>query len=426
MRRLAALALLVASAGNALPQDKPVITLEEAEARAVKRHPRIAAAGFGAQAAGSIVKQVRAAFHPLVSANVTTAGADRDTSIAAGTLQTSGLASRAATGVGASQLITDFGRTSNLADAARRRAEAQQSNVAQTRAEVLLQVKQAYYAVLASDASLKVVQARVHMQEVTLRQVRALAENNLRSTLDVSFADVSLSEAQLALYQAENTASASRAQLASAMGQEDDVEFEVVDIALPPRAGDDAPALIAEAMRNRPDLSAARLNENAAQRFAAAEKRLRYPAISAVAVLGAVPVHQKNLAGQYSAAGLNISIPFLNGGAFKARWAEAEFRAQGAGKEADALRVQIAASVRLANLEANTAWRRLDVTARLVDQTATALRLANTRYELGLSGILELTQAQLAHTSARISAATAKYDYLSRIASLSYAIGALR
>lgn len=409
-----------------MPQEKRTITLEEAEKLALGQHPRIAAAGFGAQAAGSAVQQVRAGALPLASANVTAAGAERDTAIAAGTLQTSGLASRAATGVGVSQLLTDFGRTANLTGAARQRAEALQRTVAQTRAEVLLQVRQAYYAVLAGDASLKAAEARVEMQAVTLRQVRALADNKLRSTLDVSFAEVSLSEAQMALYQAENVAKASRFQLGSAMGLEGEADFQVAGVPLPPKTDDDLGALIEEAMRNRPDLSAARLSESAAQRFAAAEKRLRYPSVSAVAVLGVVPVHQRNMAGRYGSAGLSISLPLLNGGAFKARWAEAEFRALGAGKEVEALRVRIAAGVRVARLEADTAWRRLDVTARLVEQTEVALRLANARYELGLSGIVELTQAQLARTSAQIAAANAKYDYLSKLADLSYAIGALR
>ena len=88
--------------------------------------------------------------------------------------------------------------------------------------------------------------------------------------------------------------------------------------------------------------------------------------------------------------------------------------------------MQIAGSVRVAWLEADIAWRRLDVTARLVDQANTALRLAKARYDIGLSGILELTQAQLSQTSAQIAAANAKYDYLTRMANLNYAIGAFR
>lgn len=407
-------------------QAPPFLTLEQAEELAVKNHPRLAAASLTAQALGAVERQVRSASQPLISGNLTTVGADRDTSIAAGTLQTSGLVSRAASGLGLSQLVTDFGRTSSLAAGARLRAAAQDRNVATTRAQVLLLVDQAYYNVLAAEAVLKVAQARLDVLRLTLRQVRALAESSMRSTLDVSFAEVSVSQAELALYQAENSEKATRALLSEAVGDQTNLPFGVADVPLPGPLGDDAEGLVQEALTNRPDLSVAKLNVSAAQRFAEAERKLRYPAISVVGAVGAVPFHQKNFAGQYSAAGLNISIPVLNGGLFAARTAEAEFRARAADKDADALALQIAASVRLAFLQAENAWQRLDVTARLVDQTTTAARLAKTRYETGLSGILELTQAQFSQTSAQIDAANAKYEYLNRVANLNYATGAFR
>ncbi len=407
-------------------QQPRTLTLEEAEQRAIRNHPRIAAAGFNAQAEATTVKQVKSAFQPLVGASLTSVGADRDTSIAAGQIQTSGLASRAATGIGLSQLITDFGRTSTLADSARLRAAAEQRNVDNTRAQVLLQVEQAYYGVLAADAVLKVAQATVDMQRVTLRQVKALAESSMKSTLDVSFAEVSVSEAELALYQAENAAKASQALLSAAIGDDKDSVFTVADVPLPGRLTADPESLVHEALQNRPDLAVAKLNQSAAERFAVAEKKLRYPAISAVGVVGVTPFHQKDFPDQYSAAGLNISVPFLNGGLYSARRAEAEFRARGTEKEAEALAVRIAANVRVGWIEADNAWRRIDVTARLVDQANTALRLAKARYDIGLSGILELTQAQLSQTSAMIASANAKYDYLTKMANLNYAIGALR
>jgi outer membrane protein len=291
---------------------------------------------------------------------------------------------------------------------------------------VLLQVEQAYYAVLAANAVLSVAQARLDMQLLTLRQVRALAESSLKSTLDVSFAEVAVSEAELALYQAENTAKANHALLSAAIGNDKDEQFVVADVSLPGRIDDDAETLVAEALKNRPELSVAKLNQSAAERLAQAEKKLRYPAISAVGVVGVVPVHQSEFSSQYSAAGLNISIPFLNGGLYSARRAEAELRARSSEKDAEALTVQIASGVRVAWIEANNAWRRLDVTARLVDQATRALRLAKARYDIGLSGILELTQAQLAQTSAQIASANAKYDYATRVANLNYAVGAFR
>ena len=140
---------------------------------------------------------------------------------------------------------------------------------------------------------------------------------------------------------------------------------------------------------------AAKLNQSAAEHFADAEKRLRYPSVSVVGVVGAIPVHQKNLSNQYGAAGVNVSIPFLNGGLYAARRDEADYRARQAEKESDVIALQVAAGVRVAWIEADNAWRRLDLTAKLVDQATTTLRLAKTRYEIGLSGILELTQAQL-------------------------------
>jgi outer membrane protein len=426
-RRLASIVLLAPISGAISgAQEARRLTLEQAEELAVKNHPRIASASLSAQAAGTTVTQVRSALQPLVTGNLTTVGADRGTAIAAGTLQTSGLASRAATGVAFSQLITDFGRTSTLADSARLRAAAQDRNVATTRAEVLLQVDQAYYHALAAESVLKVAQARVEVQRLTLRQVRTLAENSLRSTLDVGFAEVAVSEAELALYQAENAAKASQALLAAAIGDEKDAPLALADVPLPARPSGDREAMVEEAVKNRPDLAVAKLNQSAAERQAEAEKKLRYPAISAVGVVGAVPFRQNNLANQYSAAGLNVSIPFLNGGLFAARREEAELRARAADKDTAAIAVQIAGSVRVAWLEAENAWRRIDVTARLVDQAVKTLRLAKTRYDIGLSGILELTQAQLSETSAQIAAATAKYDYLSRVAALNYAIGAYR
>jgi outer membrane protein len=138
------------------------------------------------------------------------------------------------------------------------------------------------------------------------------------------------------------------------------------------------------------------------------------------------PLRDERLPESYSAAGVNMNIPFLNGGLFKARREEAESRAAAASKDVGDLSVQVARDVRVAWLDANDAFRRLDVTARLVAEANEALRLAQARYDIGLGGIVELNQAQLNQTSAEIAAAAAKYEYLGRRAALNYAMGTLR
>ena len=80
----------------------------------------------------------------------------------------------------------------------------------------------------------------------------------------------------------------------------------------------------------------------------------------------------------------------------------------------------------MAWLNANDAFRRLDVTARMEAQANESLRLAQARYDAALGSIVELNTAQLNLTAAQIAAASAKYDYLSARAALNYTMGVLR
>ncbi len=148
-------------------------------------------------------------------------------------------------------------------------------------------------------------------------------------------------------------------------------------------------ALIEQAKRERPDLAALQLNRESLERFADAERRLRNPTLNAIAVAGVAPVRDERLPETYSAAGVNLNIPVLNGGSFKARREEAESRAAAAGKDVQDLALRIARDVRIAWLDANDAFRRLDVTARLVDEAKEAMRLAQARYENALGSIVE-------------------------------------
>ncbi|MBV8819522.1 MAG: TolC family protein, partial [Acidobacteriaceae bacterium] len=151
-----------------------------------------------------------------------------------------------------------------------------------------------------------------------------------------------------------------------------------------------------------------------------------YPTIGALAVAGVVPVNDANVKGSYSAAGINISIPILNGGLFSARESEARLRAHAASADVDDLINSIARDVNIAWLEANNASQQLELTGSLVEQANEAARLAKVRYDLGLGSIVELNQAQLSQLTAQIEAANAKYEYLSQRAVLDFATGALR
>jgi outer membrane protein len=412
--------------GPVWAQSPSAMSLMEAQQVALRNHPRIASAELAAQASGYVVKQVRSAYYPTVSGNVTGVGTEHNSVLSAGAVTTSSIYSRQASGVVANQLLTDFGRTASLEQSAKLRTASQNQNVTNTRAQVLIEVQQAYYRALASESILRVARATLDVRRVTLRQVSALAQSSLRSTVDVSFAQVNESQAELDLFRAENDATASHARLSAAMGYDHDQPFSLTDEPLPSLLEPNVDGLIERAKRERPDLAALQLNREALDRYAEAERRLRNPTLTVAAVAGVAPVRDDRLPETYSAAGVNLNIPVLNGGLFKARRQEAESRAAEAAKDVQDLSVQIARDVRVAWLNANDTFRRLDVTARMVAQANEALRLAQARYDNALGSIVELNQAQLNQTSAEIAAASAKYDYLSARSSLSYAMGILR
>jgi outer membrane protein len=402
------------------------ITLDQARQMALKQHPRVASSALYAESVHAFVKEARAAFYTQVTGAFTSAAADHGTTLAAGILQTSSLYSRVAAGVNVTQLLTDFGRTSNLADSAQLRASAQDQATKDTRAQVLIEVSSAYYQALAAWRVLEVAEAIVANRRLLLRQVTALAASALKSTLDVRFAEVAVSQAELGLYRAQNDAEATQTRLNGALGNTRPAEFDLADEALPPPLPPDATPLVDEAIQNRPDLAAFRLSAEAAHRFSNAEGKLRRPTLSLLGTVGGLPATDPHLRQEYAAAAVNLSVPILNGGLFSAREREAELKAQANDKDLQSLTIAVTQQVRLAWLQANTAFRRLDVTARLVDETSEALRLAQARYDSGLGGIVELNQAQLAQVSAQIDAASAKYEYLTSRAALDFTTGRLQ
>ena len=163
-----------------------------------------------------------------------------------------------------------------------------------------------------------------------------------------------------------------------------------------------------------------------AERFARAEHALYYPTLGVTGTTGLIPASADNLPPRYGAIGLNINIPIFNGGLFKARQAEAELKAKAAGQNVGDLQNRVTRDVRVAWLNATTARDRMALTQQLLDQAQLAMDLAQSRYDLGLSNFVELSQAQLNLTSAQIANASAKYDYQAQRVLVDYQTGTLR
>jgi outer membrane protein len=419
-------AIVLAAAGPASAQAPQPLSLRDAEARALQNHPQVLAGQYNAQAGGEITREVRSSYFPTVYGNVTGAEAKDGSRITAGQLNNPVILDRFAAGFSVSQYLTDFGRTPDLVQSASLHAQALQQSAVTERADVLLRVDRAYFNALRAQAILRVATDTVSARQLVADQVSALAQSNLKSGLDVSFAKVNLSEAQLLLLQARNDSAAAFAALAAALGQADAPSYVLAEEPLPPPPPADGTALVTQALHDRPDVAAERLTRDSSAKFADAEHALWFPTVSAAGAAGVTPYRQDGLNPNYAAVGVNVSVPITNGNLFAARSTEASLRARAESEQLRDLENRVTRDVRVALLDAQEGFQRLDVTNQLLEQASLAEDLAESRYSLGLSSIVELTQAQLNKTRAEIEQASARYDYQARTAALQYQIGALK
>jgi outer membrane protein len=428
-QRLVLLSLLFDLLFSVIPcrgQASQDLTLTQAEQIAIQNHPQIQAATDLASAAEAQVNEVRSAYYPQAYGSLTGVQAEHNSRVAAGGLNNPIIYDRFAEGFTVGQLVTDFGRTYELVKSSNLRARAQQENIATTRADVLLRVNQAYFAALKAQAVLQVAEQTVKSRQLVADQTGALQRSNLKSGLDVSFANVDLAQAQLLLIQAQNDVQASYAELSTALGYSDQRTFHLAEEPLPSSPPPDLLPLIQEALQNRPEVIRQGLDVKSAQSYATAERDLWFPTVSVLGTTGLIPYRQDTLDSRYAAAGFNVNIPIFNGRLFSARRNEANSIAQAQQQYLRDLRNRIARDVRTAWLNANSAFQRLAVTEQLLNESTQSFDLAQSRYGLGLSSIVELSQAQLNKTQAEIARVSAQYDYDAQIAYLNYQLGRMQ
>jgi len=402
------------------------LTLAQAEQLALKSNPSISVSRLLALAEGQVTREVRSAELPMITGNLTAVEPHDGSRITAGALNNPIVYERAAGGVTVRQLITDFGRTHNLAGSADLRAKAQLSAQAATEADIILTVDQTFYRVLGSQAVLKVASDTVAERQTTSDQVNALTAAKLKSTLDLSFANVNLAQAKLLLLDAQNAHQEAMTDFGALLGEERPVAYSLVDETptSPAPPPEDAEPLVERAFQSRPDLLFLNQNFAAAKQFSAAEHDLSRPTIEALGTAGGTPVRADQITTSwYGAVGANVSIPIFNGFLYSARAKEADYRASAAGQQVQELRQSIARDVRTTVLQTQSNFQRIAVTQQLLDQANSAFDLAQTRYSLGLSSIVELSQAQLAQTEAQIDYATARYSYQGSLATVRYQTG---
>jgi outer membrane protein len=403
------------------------LTLQQAEAIALKNNPQIAIGKLRALEAQQVVRETRSALLPTAYLSLTGVDADPGSRIAAGGLNNPIVFPRAAGGAAVSQMVTDFGRTTNLLSSSEFQAKAEDRTAAATVADITLAVDQTFYNALETRELVKVAQETVNARQLVADKLQALTDAKLKSDLDLSFTKVDLARAKLLLLEARNNYQTALAALSAILGYQDEQNFQLVEettqIAVP---APDAQPLILQALQQRPEIAALQYSVESAQKNSNAEHDLWRPTVSALGVAGEAPVRDDHVPNWYGAVGVNINIPIFNGFLYNARAKTADLQTEVNRQKLTDLRNNIARDVRISWQDSNRAYERLSVTQQLREQAGLALELAQARYNLGLGSIVEFSQAELQKTEADIADTDARYQYRLMQIVLAYTTGAPR
>ena len=415
MNRIAFLFLLLSTNLSVFADQKGGnhLSLSDARARALANHPRISAAELKALAAQSVISQARAPFFPFVNANLTKVESfTENTRIAAGGMNNPVIFDRVAVGVAINQLITDFGRTFHQLEGSKLRSRAEAEATRGARNLLLLQVSTNFYAVLQQQELVQVALKTLATRKAVLEQVSELASNQLRSELDVSFARINSQEAELLLAKSENDLKSAQLGLIAMLGLRGDWDYELVEETGSPEELAPMETLISRAFDHRPELTRLRLEVDAARHTASAEKALSRPPVTAFASVGNIPVRDERLPHNYAAAGVNVSVPVFAGGLNSARRSEAEIKVRITESNLRDEENLIIRDLKIAYQNVTFSKKKYALQQELLKHARNSSSLAQSRYELGSSSILELGQSQLNQTAAEIAFAVSRYDYL--------------
>jgi outer membrane protein len=402
-----------AAAGNATAAGAGTpLTLQQAEAIAIKNNPQITIGKLNALVSQQNVREARSALLPNAYLSLTAVDSNPGSRITAGLLNNPTVYPRAAGGASITQLVTDFGRTTNLLSSSEYGARAEDQNAAATRADILLVVDQAFYHSLETKALVTVAEETVRARQTLVDKVQALTNAKLKSEIDLSFSNVELARAKLLLLESLNNHEISLTTLSAILGYPDEQNFQLVEETNSVTKPDPNVApLIQQALEQRPEIKALQFEVESAQKFGSAEHDLSRPTVEALGVVGQAPVRDNHIPSWYGAVGVNINIPVFNGFLYNARAKAADLQTEADRQKLLDTRNNIARDVRNAWQDSRRAFERLSVTQQLREQADLSLNLAQARYNLGLGSIVEFTQAELQKTEADIEDTDAKFQY---------------
>ncbi len=327
-----------------------------------------------------------------------------------------------------SYLLFDFGGRGGTVDQARQAAEAASDMNDATVQGTVLQAESAYFTFNAARDLLAAERENVRSAEESRAAAVGRYHVGLATMADTLQAATAAAQAQLELLTAQGQLQTARGNLAAAIGTTAEQPFEVAAPAgLPPvsSVAANVDSLIAQAVRERPDLAAAEAQALGARDQVRIARSGLMPALSVSGTAGRAFSDSPGLSGDTYGLTLGLDLPLFNGLSKQNDLKAAAAQADAAQARADATRVQVANQVftSYANLQVATA--RVQASASALASATASEQVARGRYAEGVGTFTDLVVAQGALASARAQDAQARWGWYAALAQLGHDAGTL-
>lgn len=319
------------------------------------------------------------------------------------------------------QMLYDFGVTQNQATIKRLDYEAYKTTLSATINDVIYQTKDAYYNLLFAFENRRVAEDTVKKFEMFYNQAKAFYEIGMNPKVDVTIAEVNLSNAKLQLIQADNAVNLAVAKLNNVMGVpfidkynvQERLKYQPVDVSFNQS--------VEIARDARPELKLAELKVESANQTMKLVKKSYFPTLS---IEGQYQRGGKSWNSNY---GYNIggylNFPTINGMLIKNEIKEARYLYDKEIANAKNTQNSIYLEIQNAFLTLEEKKNQMPVAILGVKQAKENYELSYGRYRVGEASPTELKDAQINYQQAQLTYYNALYQYNSSKAALEKAIG---
>jgi outer membrane protein len=309
--------------------------------------------------------------------------------------------------------------------AARLRTSEAEANRVTISEQARLTVIQLYLQALQADARIRAAEARRATADESLSQSKRAFDAGTSNKLEVTRAQQQVERESTTAINAARDRDTYITLLIKTLGFDSVQPVKLLPIAEPAEGPADGALLLKDALQQRPEAKALRINYQALLAEKQRAQRERLPKIQAEGDYGVVGQDPANSLSTWAVGG-SLVIPIWTSKRIESEIQAAEIRLQEWAQQNRKLEQQIAQELAQAVIQREGARRSVQAAGRSASAARETLDLSRQRYGAGLATNLDVVSAQNNLAEAEEEEIRSRYDFWLALASLAYARGDAR